>query len=145
MPIRGETAMDSDVRNLTFHFNHTMLPVGDIDRSIDFYTRLLGMTLKDRYVSEKRRVKVGLVGYTAVAGEPLLELTEDFGDARPTQLAPLNAHIAIDVSDLRKLCGILEAAGIPFKEPLKVRGDGKSMGAWIRDPDGNEIELAERH
>jgi catechol 2,3-dioxygenase-like lactoylglutathione lyase family enzyme len=54
-----------------------MLPVADLDRSVAFYTRLLGMKVKERHASEARKVEVGLVGYGDNAGEPFLALIED--------------------------------------------------------------------
>jgi catechol 2,3-dioxygenase-like lactoylglutathione lyase family enzyme len=112
---------------------------------VDFYTRLLGMTLKQRHASEARKVDVGLVGYGAIAAEPFLELIEDCSENAPTRVTPLNAHIAIDVSDLRRFCDVLEREGVPLIRPFKKRSDGKGFSAWIEDPDGNQIELAERH
>lgn len=129
--------------DLAFRFNHTMLPVADLNRSIDFYTQLLGMKLKDRHVNRDRQTDVGLVGYGATATEPFLELTQDLSGK--TIVAPLNAHIAIDVNDLRRLCGILEKEGVRFIRAFKERGGGKGYSTWIGDPDGHAIELAERH
>ena len=133
------------VDGLDFHIHHTMLPVASLDRSVDFYTRLLGMTLKQRHASEARKVEVGLVGYGETAVEPFLELIRDCSENAPAQVTPLNAHIAIDVSDLRRLCDVLERERVPLVRPFRERSDGKGFGAWIADPDGNQIELAERH
>jgi lactoylglutathione lyase len=131
------------VGDLSFKFNHTMLPVADLGRSIDFYTRLLGMKLKDRHANRERLTDVGLVGYGEKAAEPFLELTQDLSGN--SAVAPLNAHIAIDVNDLRRLCAILEKEGVTFIRAFKQRGDGKGFSAWIVDPDGHAIELAQRH
>ena len=136
---------ESLVENLTFRIHHTMLPVADLDRSVGFYMQLLGMKLKERHVNEVRKVAVALVGYGDKPTSPFLELIENLGDSAPTAVTPLNAHIAIDVSDLRKLSGILEREGITFVRPLKARSDGKGLSAWVQDPDGHEIELAERY
>jgi len=136
---------ESLVKDLSFRVHHTMLPVADLDRSISFYTRLLGMKLKERHASEARKVEVGLVGYGDKASEPFLELIEDISENAPAQVTPANIHIGIDASDLRKLCAILEKEGVTFMRPLKQRSDGMGLSAWIRDPDGHELELAERH
>ena len=136
---------ESLVKDLNFRVHHTMLPAADLDRSIAFYTRLLGMKLKERHASDARKVEVGLVGYGDKASEPFLELIKDTSENAPAQVTPANIHIGIDTSDLRKLCGILEKESVTFIRPLKQRSDGMGLSAWIRDPDGHELELAERH
>jgi len=133
------------VGDLTFRVHHTMLPVADLDRSVAFYTRLLGMKLKERHASEARKVEVGLVGYGDAASAPFLELIKDTSEKAPAQVTPANIHIGIDTSDLRKLCEILEKEGVAFMRPFKQRSDGMGFSAWIQDPDGHELELAERH
>ena len=85
-----------------------MLPMADLDRSIAFYTRLLGMKVNERHASEARKVEVGLVGYGDEASAPFLELVEDTSEKAPAQVTPANIHVGIDASDLRKLCAILE-------------------------------------
>jgi lactoylglutathione lyase len=122
-----------------------MLPVADLDRSIAFYTRLLGMKLKERHASEARKVEVALIGYGEEASAPFLELIKDASERAPAQVTPANIHVGIDTSDLRKLCTVLEKEGVTFMRPFKQRSDGMGFSAWIRDPDGHELELAERH
>ncbi len=133
------------VKDLNFRVHHTMLPVADLSRSITFYMRLLGMKLKERHASEARKVEVGLIGYGDEASAPFLELIQDTSERAPAQVTPVNIHIGIDTSDLRKLCAILEKEGVASIRPLKQRSDGMGLSAWIRDPDGHELELAERH
>ena len=136
---------NSLVGDLTFRVHHTMLPVSDLDRSLGFYTRLLGMKLKERHRSDARKVEVGLVGYGDQAAAPFLELIEDVSEQAPERVTPANMHIAIDVSDLGKLCSVLEHEGIAFMRPFKQRSDGKGFSAWLTDPDGYQIALAERN
>jgi lactoylglutathione lyase len=135
----------SSINDLSFRVHHTMLPVADLSRSISFYTCLLGMKLKERHASEARKVEVGLVGYGDEASAPFLELIQDLSERAPTQVTPANIHIGIDTSDLRKLCAILEKEGVTFIRALKQRSDGMGLSAWVRDPDGHELELAERY
>jgi lactoylglutathione lyase len=136
---------ESLVNDLSFRVHHTMLPVADLDRSIAFYTRLLGMKVKERHASEARRVEVSLIGYGDEASAPFLELIQDISEKAPSQVTPANIHVGIDTSDLAKLCKVLEAEGVPFIRPFKQRSDGMGFSAWIRDPDGHELELAERY
>ena len=136
---------DCLVKELSFRVHHTMLPVADLDRSVAFYTRLLGMKVKERHASESRQVEVGLVGYGDEASAPFLELIQDTSKRAPAQVTPANIHIGVDTSDLRKLCAVLEKEGVRFIRPFKQRSDGMGFSAWVRDPDGHELELAERH
>lgn len=133
------------VKDLSFRIHHTMLPVADLDRSIAFYTRLLGMKVNERHASEARKVEVGLIGYGDEASAPFLELIQDTSERSPAQVTPANIHVGIDTSDLRKLCEILQKEGVTFIRPFKQRSAGMGFSAWVRDPDGHEIELAERH
>jgi len=133
------------VKDLSFRVHHTMLPVADLDRSIAFYTRLLGMKVNERHASEARKVEVGLIGYGEQASAPFLELIQDTSERAPAQVTPANIHVGIDTSDLRKLCAILEKEGVTFIRPFKQRSDGMGFSAWVLDPDGHELELAERH
>ncbi|HEY7065206.1 MAG TPA: VOC family protein [Chloroflexota bacterium] len=136
---------DSPVAGLSFKVHHTMLPVADLSRSIDFYTRLLGMKQQSRHANPTRGVEVGLLGYGDEVSTPYLELTQDISAAAPAQVTPANIHIGIDVSDLRQLATILEQEDIRFTRPVRERSDGKGLTAWIEDPDGHPLELAERY
>ena len=122
-----------------FRFRHTMLPVGDLDRSIDFYTRLLGMTL----VRERREspTPTAYVAYGPEDTHPALELISGTGNAEKKW----HGHFAIAVADLRPLCAKLEAAGIKFSKPMREGGTTASnaLYAFVYDPDGFEIELTQ--
>jgi len=127
---------------LTFRIHHTMLPVADLDRSINFYTRLLGMMPMGRRTDDTRRVEVGHVGY---GDQPTLELTQDVSENAPDAVKPTGIHVAIQVSDLTRLCAFLENERVHFLQPLKGLG-GRRLVAWIRDPDNHALELVEiRH
>jgi lactoylglutathione lyase len=130
------------VRGLTFRIHHTMLPVANLERSIDFYTRLFGMKLMGRRSDAHRKVEVGHVGYGDRATQPSIELIQDVSENAPATVRPTGGHISIHVSDLQKLSSVLENAGVEFKQPLTRRAGG-SPRAWVRDFDGHEFELAE--
>src|SRR5689334_4083227 len=91
------------VQGLTFKVHHTMLPVADLSRSIDFYTRLLGMKQQSRHANAARQTEVGLVGYGDEVREPFLELTQSLAADAPVRVTPANIHVGIDVNDLRRL------------------------------------------
>ena len=138
---------DGLAENLRFRIHHTMLPVSNLDRAVEFYTRLLGMTVKHRTVSEARKRAVALVGYSESFSGPFLELTQDLSESAPKEVSPANIHVGIDAGDLRAMCANLEQAGVTFIRPLTAvtqLGSGE-LRAWIADPDGNQLELAERH
>ncbi len=125
---------------LRFHLRHTMIPVADLARSVDFYRRLFGMrVLRERPADESGRA-VAYVGYGEEDNSTVLELIAGTGE----RAAPWAGHIAIAVSDLTALCDRLTAEGVRFSKPLKaVSGGTRRLAAYIYDPDGIEIELSE--
>lgn len=129
-----------DKAPLRFQLRHTMIPVGDLARSVDFYHRLFGMTvLRERPADESGRA-TAYVGYGEEDSSTVLELISGTGD----RAAPWAGHIAISVSDLTTLCDRLKAEGVRFSKPLKaVSGGTRRLTANIYDPDGIEIELSE--
>ncbi|HEX9808774.1 MAG TPA: VOC family protein [Alphaproteobacteria bacterium] len=135
--------MSDDAGNqaIEFRFRHTMLPVGDLARSVDFYTRLLGMRVVRRRDDPEGGHNVAYVGYGEEGTHPVLEMIENTGDSDKRW----HGHIAVAVSDLRALCRRLEAEGVRFTRPLAAPGRGTNRYiANILDPDGFEIELNER-
>jgi lactoylglutathione lyase len=130
------------VQGLSFRIHHTMLPVLNLDRSMGFYTRLFGMQVMGRRSDPSRKVEVGHVGYGDRATQPSIELIQDVSESAPAVVTPTGGHISIHVSDLTRLCAVLEREGVDFKQPLSRRANG-NLRAWVRDPDGHELELAE--
>lgn len=133
---------DSPVADLSFRIHHAMLPVANLERSIGFYTRLFGMQVMGRRSDPNRQVEVGHVGYGERATQPSIELIQDVSARAPATVKPTGGHISIHVSDLAKLCGVLEQAGVEFTQPLSRRAGG-NLRAWVRDPDGHALELGE--
>jgi lactoylglutathione lyase len=119
---------------LKYRLRHTMLPVADLDRSVDFYTRLLGMSVvRERRDSPTPTV---YVGYGDEARFPSLELISGTDHAG----AKWHGHINVAVSDLDALCARLTAAGVRFAKPHRESA-GKIRFAYALDPDGFEVEL----
>jgi lactoylglutathione lyase len=133
------------LEGLTFRIHHTMLPVSDLERSIRFYTGLLGMAVMGRRRNEARQTEVVHVGYGDRAAQPSLELTKGLGGSAPGPIGPTGIHVAIHTNDVRRLCDILEREGVTITQPPTGRPGSRNLTAWIRDPDGHEIELQERH
>lgn len=135
---------ESLVADIQFRLHHTMLPVIDLDRSVNFYTRLLGMQPMGRRTDETRQVEVGHVGYGDRDTQPSLELTQDITPSAPAEVKPTGIHVAIHVDNVRKLCGVLEREQVKFLAPIKGT-PGRRLVAWIRDPDGHALELVQVH
>lgn len=122
---------------------HTMLRVGDMQRSIDFYTQHLGMKLLRTADNEEYKYSLAFVGYGDEIDHTVLELTYNWGVSEYEHGGAFG-HIAIGVEDIYGLCDKLKAAGADvYRAPGPVKG-GKTIIAFVRDPDGYAIELIDR-
>ena len=122
---------------------HTMLRVGDLDRSVRFYTEVLGMKLLRTTDRPEQKYKLAFVGYDSEERSAVLELTYNYGVGR-YELGGAFGHVAIEVDDLRKTCDAVRTKGGKVtREPGPVKG-GTSMIAFVEDPDGYKIEVIER-
>ena len=131
------------ISELTFRIRHTMLPVADLDRSLDFYSRMLGMKVVKRRSNPARKQEVGYVGYGDEATHHTLEL---IADETVKTVEPTAGHVAVGVNDLSKLCEFLNKEGVVFRQqPVPNRPGDPNLTAFIKDPDGHELELTERH
>jgi lactoylglutathione lyase len=119
---------------------HTMLRVGDLDRSIAFYTDVLGMRLLRRRDNPGGRYTLAFVGYGEESETAVLELTWNW-DTDHYQLGDAYGHIAIGCEDILATCdAISERGGRIVREPGPVKG-GSTVIAFVEDPDGYRIEL----
>lgn len=123
---------------------HTMIRVGDLEKSIDFYTRLLGMKELRRKDYPTGEFTLAFVGYGDEAESTVIELTHNWGQEAPYDLGTGFGHLAIGVPDIYKTCEALEAAGVKIPRPPGPMKHGGSVIAFIEDPDGYKIELIER-
>jgi lactoylglutathione lyase len=124
-------------------FLHTMLRVGDLQRSIDFYTRLMGMTLLRTTERPEQKYSLAFVGYGSNPEQAEIELTYNHGVAS-YELGSAFGHLAIGVADVKATCDrIRSGGGTITREPGPVKG-GTTVIAFVADPDGYKIELIER-
>ena len=122
---------------------HTMLRVGDLQRSIDFYTRALGMTLLRTTERPEQGYSLAFVGYGSNPEQAEIELTYNHG-VSGYELGTAYGHIALGMSDITAACEKIRAGGgTVTREPGPVKG-GTTMIAFVADPDGYKIELIER-
>lgn len=120
---------------------HTMFRVLDVDRSLDFYIRLLGMRLLRQTDYPTERFSNTFVGYGDESAETVLELTSNWGRSVPYEKGDAWGHLAIGVEDVVAVIENLRAEGVPIlREPGPMKG-GSRLIAFIGDPDGYRIEL----
>ena len=119
---------------------HTMLRVGDLQRSIDFYTTVLGMKLLRTTDRPEQKYTLAFVGYGSNPEHAELELTYNYGVDK-YDLGTAYGHLAISVDDVHAACDRIRVSGGTItREPGPVKG-GTTMIAFVQDPDGYKIEL----
>lgn len=126
-----------------FSYLHTMLRVGDLERSVGFYTGLLGMRELRRTDVPAGKYTLVFIGYGDEASHTVLELTYNWG-VNKYDIGTAFGHLALGVPDVHGTCERLRAAGVKVtREPGPVKF-GTTVIAFIEDPDGYKIELIER-
>ncbi len=124
-------------------FLHTMLRVGNLQRSIDFYIKLLGMKELRRRDVPDGKYTLAFVGYGDEDSSSVIELTYNYGVDHYEQGTAFG-HLAIGVPDVKATCDGLRAAGAKItREPGPVKF-GTTIIAFVEDPDGYKIELVQR-
>ena len=122
---------------------HTMLRVGDLARSIDFYTNVLGMRVLRTTDRPDQKYSLAFVGYGDERENAVLELTYNYGVER-YELGTGYGHVAIAVADAKAACDAVRAKGGKVtREAGPVKG-GTTVIAFVQDPDGYKIELIEK-
>ncbi|MCS6932706.1 MAG: lactoylglutathione lyase [Acetobacteraceae bacterium] len=128
---------------MTARFLHTMLRVGDLERSVAFYTKLLGMEERRRRDVPEGKYTLAFLGFPNDPSGAEIELTYNYGVER-YEIGTAFGHIAIGVPDVYAACEALRAAGAKItREPGPVKF-GTTVIAFVEDPDGYKIELIER-
>ena len=119
---------------------HTMLRTGDMKRSVDFYTRVMGMKLLRETDRPEQKYSLAFVGYDGEDQTSVIELTYNYGVDKYEQGSAFG-HLAFAVDDVYKTCDAIKAAGGNVtREAGPVKG-GSSVIAFVTDPDGYKIEL----
>jgi lactoylglutathione lyase len=122
---------------------HTMLRVGDLERSLAFYTEVLGMRLLRRHDYPEGKFTLAFVGYQDEAEGAVLELTYNWGVDK-YELGNAYGHIAIAVADAYAACAeIKRRGGNVVREAGPMKG-GSTVLAFVQDPDGYKVELIQR-
>ena len=121
---------------------HTMLRVGDLDRSLAFYTDVLGMQLLRRKEYPSGRFTLAFLGYGPESEQTVLELTHNW-DTSSYELGDAYGHIALGVEDICSTCAAISGkGGRVVREPGPMK-HGSTVIAFVEDPDGYKVELIE--
>ncbi len=121
---------------------HTMLRVGDMQRSTDFYTRVMGMKLLRTTDRPDQRYTLAFVGYGDESQGAVLELTYNYGIDK-YEMGAAFGHVAIGVDDVAATCERIRAGGGNVTRPPGPVKGGSTVIAFVTDPDGYKIELIE--
>jgi lactoylglutathione lyase len=119
---------------------HTMLRTGDLDRSIDFYTQVLGMKLLRRKDYPEGKFTLAFIGYGEESDNTVIELTYNWGVDK-YELGNAYGHIAIEVDDVYAACEVIRQKGGKIIREAGPMNAGTTIIAFVTDPDGYYIEL----
>ncbi|HQV41219.1 MAG TPA: lactoylglutathione lyase [Moraxellaceae bacterium] len=122
---------------------HTMLRVGDLDRSLRFYTEVLDMRVLRRSDYPDGRFTLAFVGYQDESEGAVLELTHNW-DTSSYELGNAYGHIALEVDDAAAACARVEARGGKVVRPAGPMKHGTTVIAFVEDPDGYKIEFIQK-
>jgi lactoylglutathione lyase len=125
----------------SFRLLHTMIRVLDLEKSIDFYCRKLGMDLLRKTDYPDGKFTLAFVGYGCENSHSVIELTHNWDKDKPYDLGDSWGHVAIGVKDIYGLCSRLEKQGVPIPRQPGPMKHGATVLAFIDDPDGHKIEL----
>ena len=124
-----------------FRMMHTMIRVHDLEKSLNFYIKLLGMSLLRREDFPGGKFTLAFVGYGPEATEAVVELTHNWDQAEPYEIGSGYGHIALGVQDIHGICAELEKQGANIPRKPGPMMHGKTHIAFVEDPDGYRIEL----
>ena len=127
-----------------FRLLHTMIRVKEIDRSIDFYSRHLGMDVLRKKDFPGGKFTNVFMGYGDESNHTVLELTYNWDQEEPYTHGSGFGHLAVAVPDIYGACEMMETEGVSIPRPPGPMKHGTTVIAFIEDPDGYKIELIER-
>ena len=122
---------------------HTMLRVGDLQRSLDFYTNVIGMRVLRQKDYPDGRFTLAFVGYGSEDTDTVLELTHNWDTSR-YDLGNGYGHIALEVNDAAKACDDVRRRGGKVTREAGPMKHGTTVIAFVEDPDGYKIEFIQR-
>ena len=122
---------------------HTMLRVGDLDRSVAFYTEVMGMQLLRRKDYPDGKFTLAFVGYGGEDDHTVLELTHNWG-VDQYELGTAFGHIALEVDDAYQACDEVAKKGGKVVRPAGPMKHGSTVIAFVEDPDGYKIEFIQK-
>lgn len=134
----------SEASTENYRFLHTMIRVRDLEKSLDFYTRHLGMKVLRKKDYPSGEFTLAFVGYGDENSNAVIELTHNWHQEEPYELGDAFGHLAIGVPDIYGTCAELEKEGVKIPRPPGPMKHGGSEIAFIEDPDGYKIELIQR-
>ena len=120
---------------------HTMIRVKDLDKSLDFYTRLMGMKVLRKRDVPAGKYSLAFVGYGEERDNAVIELTYNWGKDDGYEMGTAFGHLAIGVPDAYAVCERLAAEGVKIPRPAGPVQHGTTVIAFVEDPDGYKIEL----
>ena len=128
----------------SFRFLHAMIRVFDMDKSIEFYTRHLGMKELRRTDYPEGKFTLAFIGYGEEQGNTVIELTHNWDQAEKYEIGSGFGHLAVSVPDIYGACDQMKAEGVTISREPGPMKHGTTVIAFIEDPDGYKIELIER-
>jgi lactoylglutathione lyase len=135
--------LDIKQQEYTMRLLHTMLRVGNLDRSIKFYTELLGMKLLRRHDYPEGKFTLAFVGYEDESVATAIELTHNW-DTESYDLGDAFGHLAVEVDDAYAACDKIKAQGGTVVREAGPMKHGTTVIAFVTDPDGYKIEFIQK-
>lgn len=126
-----------------YRLAHTMIRVRDLEKSLDFYTRILGMQVLRQKEYPGGKFTNTFVGYGPEETHPAIELTYNWGQEEPYDMGNGWGHVALEVPDVYAACEALESVGANITRAPGPMKNGTRVIAFVEDPDGYKVELLE--